>query len=129
MDPIADGLTKIRNASRAKHPAVDVRPSKLFTQVLDVLKREGFIQTYKTTGDQPAHRATRVYLKYVRKTPVITQIVRISRPGVRTYRKATELPRVLGGLGTAIVSTSQGVLTEQEAYRKRVGGEIICYVW
>ena len=129
MDPIADGLTKIRNASRAKHPAVDVRSSKLFTQVLEVLKREGFIRTYKTIGDEPAHTATRVYLKYVQKTPVISQLIRVSKPGVRTYRKASQLPRVLGGIGTAIVSTSQGVLTEQEAYKKRVGGEVICYVW
>src|SRR3989338_5804119 len=104
-DPIADGLTKIRNASRAKHPTVEVRASRVFSEILEVMKREGFIRTYKPVGETPAQRALRVYLKYVKKMPAITQLIRISRPGVRTYRKASELPRVLGGLGIAIVST------------------------
>ena len=128
-DTIGDGLTKIRNASRAKHPAVDVRASGVLLRVLEVLKREGFIRTYKPVGETPAQRAIRVYLKYVNKKPAITQIVRMSKPGVRMYRQARELPRVLGGLGTAVVSTSRGMLAEREAYQQRVGGEIICYVW
>ena len=128
-DTIGDGLTKIRNASRAKHPAVDVRASGVLLHVLEVLKREGFIRTYKPVGETPAQRAIRVYLKYVNKKPAITQIVRMSKPGVRMYRQARELPRVLGGLGTAVVSTSRGMLAEREAYQQRVGGEIICYVW
>lgn len=128
-DTISDVLTKIRNGSRARHPAVDVRHSKFVIKVLDVLKQEGFIRTYKVIGETPATRAIRVYLKYAKKTPTITQLIRVSKPGVRTYRKAAELPRVLGGLGVAIVSTSKGLLTERAAYQQRMGGEVICYVW
>ena len=128
-DPISDGLTKIRNASRARHPAVDVRGSRFFTQILDVLKQEGFIRAYKVTGDTPAQRMLRVYLKYARKTPAIIQLIRVSKPGVRVYRKSRALPRVLGGLGVAVVSTSKGVITERDAYQQRLGGEVICYVW
>ena len=128
-DSIGDALTKIRNASRSRHPAVDVRFSQLSTRILDVLKQEGFIRTYKLVGDVPAQRSIRVYLKYARKTPAITQVIRVSKPGARIYRKAVELPRVLGGLGIAIVSTSNGIVTEQEAYKRRIGGEVMCYVW
>lgn len=128
-DPIADGLTKIRNASRAKHPTVDIRASRLMVRIMDVLKQEGFIRTYKTLGETPAQRAIRVYLKYARKTPAITQLIRISNPGVRKYRKAKELPRVLGGLGVAVVSTSRGIMTERDAYHQHIGGEVMCYVW
>ncbi len=128
-DPIADGLTKIRNASRAKHPTVDLRASRFLERLLEVLKQEGFIRTYKPMGETPAQRAVRVYLKYARNTPAITQVVRVSKPGVRRYRKAAELPRVLNGLGVAIVSTSRGVMTERDAYRQRIGGEVVCYVW
>ena len=128
-DPISDGLTKIRNASRVKHPAVDVRFSKVFLKILDVLKQEGFIRTYKLTGQTPATKMLRVYLKYSNKRPAITQLVRVSKPGERRYSTARELPRILGGLGVAIVTTSKGLLTEREAYTQKIGGEIICYVW
>lgn len=128
-DPISDALTKIRNASRSRHPAVDLRVSRFLTEILNVLKAEGFIRTYKPIGETPAQRSVRVYLKYARKTPAITQIIRVSKPGVRTYRKAGELPRVLRGLGVAVVSTSKGVLSERDAYQQRIGGEVICYVW
>ena len=128
-DSIADGLTKIRNASRAGHPTVDVRASRVFEQVLSVLKQEGFIRTYKPVGETPAQRALRVYLKYSKKRPVITQMIRISKPGWREYRKAAELPRVLGGLGLAVVTTSKGMMAEREAYHQRLGGEVVCYVW
>ena len=128
-DPIGDALTKIRNASRAKHPVVDVRFSRLCAQILEVLKQEGFIRTYKPTGETPAQRMLHIYLKYAKNTPAITQLIRVSKPGVRVYRKARELPRVLGGLGVAIVSTSNGILTEREAYQRHLGGEVICYVW
>ncbi len=128
-DPIADGLTKIRNASRAKHPTVDVRPSKLLAQMLQVLQKEGFIRTVKPVGQTPSEQRLRVYLKYVKHTPVIKELVRMSKPGVRMYRGCGELPRVLRGIGVAIVSTSSGVMTEREAFRSRVGGEILCYVW
>ena len=128
-DPIGDALTKIRNASRAKHPAVDLRFSRVFAQVLEVLKHEGFIRTYKVVGERPSHRMLRVYLKYAKTAPAITQLIRVSKPGGRLYRKARELPRVLGGLGVAVVSTSKGIVTEREAYQQRIGGEILCYVW
>jgi len=128
-DPIADALTKIRNASRSKHPTVDVRASRVLAPVLDVLKREGFIRNFKPMGEGPTDRAFRVYLKYAAKTPAITQIIRVSKPGVRTYRKAAELPRVLNGLGVAVVTTSKGVMTEREAYHQKIGGEVMCYVW
>jgi len=129
MDPIADGLTKLYNASKAGHPTVELRASRFLANILDVLKREGFIRTYKPIGESPAQRMLRVYLKYAKKTPAIKQLIRVSKPGVRRYRKAHELPRVLGGLGVAIVSTSKGLMTEREAYQTRIGGEVICYVW
>lgn len=147
-DPIADGLTKIANASRAQHPTVEVRASRLFERILDVLKQEGFIRTYKPVGQSPSTRMLRVYLKYAlpvraervveaagpawhvgKKTPAITRIVRVSKPGVRRYRNAKNLPRILGGLGIAILSTSKGLMTERDAYRRRIGGEVLCYVW
>ena len=128
-DPISDGLTKIRNASSAKHPVVEVRFSRLFVRILELLKQEGFIRTYKTVGDKPSQRVLRVYLKYAHKTPAITQLIRVSKPGARVYRNTGKLPRVLGGLGVAIVSTSRGLLTERDAYRQRIGGEVLCYVW
>ena len=128
-DSVSNGLTKIRNASRAKHPSVDLPASRLVERILDVLKQEGFIRTYKALGEVPPRRVLRVYLKYARKTPAISQLIRVSKPGVRQYRKASELPRVLGGLGVAIVSTSKGLMTERDAYRQRIGGEVICYVW
>ena len=128
-DPLGDAFTKIRNASRSRHPAVDVRFSRLFGRILDVLKQEGFIRAYKFIGETATTRNIRVYLKYARKTPAITEVVRISKPGARIYRKATELPRVLGGLGVAVISTSRGIVTEQDAFKQRIGGEVLCYVW
>ena len=128
-DPISDGLTKIRNASRAKHPVVDVAASRMLERILSVLKQEGFIRSYKAVGETATARWLRVYLKYVQKRPAITQLIRISKPGVRRYSKAADLPRVLGGLGVAIVSTSKGLVPDREAFRQRLGGEIICYVW
>jgi small subunit ribosomal protein S8 len=128
-DPIADGLIKLYNASQAGHPTVEVRASRFLAQILDVLKQEGFIRTWKPIGETPAQRMLRVYLKYAKKTPAITRLVRVSKPGMRRYHKARELPRVLGGLGIAVVSTSRGLMTERDAYQKRIGGELVCYVW
>ena len=128
-DPIADALTKVRNASRVNHPTVEVRPSKFMERICEVLKQEGFIRSYKVTGETPTTRVLRVYLKYSKKTPAITEVIRVSKPGCRVYRPASELPRVLRGLGVAIVSTSRGVMTERDAYRQRIGGEVLCYVW
>lgn len=128
-DPIADVLTKIRNASRARHATVDVRASKFADRILDVMKREGFIRMFKTIGTEPTEKFCRVYLKYAQKKPAIEQVVRISRPGVRVYRNSKSLPRVRRGLGVAIVTTSSGVMTEREAYQKKLGGEVVCFVW
>ena len=128
-DPIADGLTKIRNASRAKHPTVDVNATNVLERIVNVLKQEGYIRTYKVLGEPPARRQLRVYLKYANKTPAITQLVRVSKPGVRRYRKAHALPRILRGLGTAVISTSKGIMTERDAYQQRIGGEVMCYIW
>ena len=130
-DPIADGLTKLRNASRARHATVEVRASKFLAQVLEVIKREGYIRMVKPIGTEPSQRALKVYLKPVnsKRIPAITQVVRVSRPGMRVYRKSRQLPRILRGLGTAVVSTSRGLMTERDAYQQKLGGEIICYIW
>ena len=128
-DPIGDGLTKISNASKAGHATVELRASRFLATILDVLQHEGFIRTWKPLGETPAQRMFRVHLKYSQKRPAITKLVRVSKPGMRKHSPARQLPRVLGGIGVAIVSTSNGLMTEREAYKKRVGGEIICYVW
>jgi len=129
MDPIGDGLTKIRNAVRAKHQVVDIRASRMIEQILHVLRQEGFIRSYKAVGERAAGRAFRVYLRYSNKRPAMTQLIRVSKPGKREYRRAKTLPRVLSGLGLAVISTSKGVMTEREAFRQRMGGEVVCYVW
>ena len=128
-DPVADMLTKIRNASCSKFSAVDVRASHLAQRIVDVLKQEGFIRSYKLMGQSP-HQQLRVYLKYAPdKTPAITTIRRVSKPGQRRYGKAHALPRVFGGLGRIILTTSKGVMTDVEAKRQHLGGELLCYVW
>ena len=128
-DPIADMLTRIRNAITSRHDRIELPSSKLKIEVAKILKSEGFIANYKVVeeGSQPA---LRLYLKYSDDgEPVIHGIERISRPGRRVYRGKEEIPQVLGGLGLAIVSTSQGVLSGQDAVRKGVGGEVLCQVW
>ena len=127
-DPIADGLTKIRNASRAKHAVVEVRASKLLEQMLIVMQSEGFVRAYRVV-ETPPSRTLRVHLKYAGKRPAITGLRRMSNPGRRMYRNAKHLPRVLRGLGIAVLSTSRGLMTDREAYQQKVGGEILCYVW
>lgn len=128
-DPFADVLTKIRNASRAKHATVEVSASRLAEQLLGILRAEGFIRNFKTTGQAPK-RTIRIYLKYDQaRTPAITALVRVSKPGMRMYRGVGELPRVLSGYGRSILTTSKGLLTDQDAKRQRVGGEILCKVW
>ncbi len=129
-DPIADALNKVQNASRAGHATVEVHASRMIERVLGVLKQEGFIRSYKAIGETPATRSIKVYLKYAgKKIPAISQVVRVSKPGQREYRPAAELPRVLRGLGLAVVSTSKGVMSEKDAYRQKIGGEVLCYVW
>jgi small subunit ribosomal protein S8 len=128
-DPIADMLTRIRNGITSRHDRVELPSSKLKVEVAKILKIEGFISNFKVVeeGVQPT---LRLYLKYSDDgEPVIHGIERISRPGRRVYRGKEAIPQVLGGLGLAIVSTSQGVLSGQDAVRKGVGGEVLCQVW
>ncbi len=130
-DPIADMLTRIRNGIQARHERVDIPASKLKIEIARILKSEGFISNFKTVEEQDAVQdLLRVYLKYSPDgEPVIHGIERVSRPGRRVYRGKQEIPRVLGGLGLAIVSTSKGVLSGAEAARSGIGGEVLCQVW
>ena len=127
-DPIADMLTRISNANQMKHPTVDVPASRLKLEVLRVLKEEGYISDYEKKEDNKQGVIT-VTLKYVEKERVIKGIKRISKPGLRVYAKKEELPKVLNGLGVAIVSTPGGVMSDREARKKNLGGEIIAFVW
>jgi len=128
-DPIADMLTRLRNASAVYHESVDGPASKLKTEVARILKEEGFIRDYKIIESRP-QPTLRIFLKYApNKQRVITGIRRISRPGLRVYAGRDEIPRVLGGLGIAVLSTSKGVMSDKQARKLGVGGEVICYVW
>jgi len=127
-DPIADMLTRIRNASRARHPEVIVPASKTKVAIARILKDEGFIEDFTETVDGSA-KNLRITLKYVGKVPVVSGLKRISKPGLRVYAPKTGIPRVLGGLGVVIVSTSQGIMTGAQARRGQLGGEILAYVW
>ncbi|MDC3414628.1 30S ribosomal protein S8 [Aquibacillus sp. 3ASR75-11] len=128
-DPIADMLTRIRNANMVRHEKLELPASKLKKEVADILKREGFVRDYEYVEDDK-QGVLRVFLKYgVNEERVITGLKRISKPGLRVYAKADELPKVLNGLGVAIVSTSKGVLTDKEAREQAVGGEVLAYVW
>ena len=128
-DPIADMLTRIRNGIQSRHDRVELPSSKLKVEIARILKSEGFISNYKLVEDK-VQPLLRVYLKYSEDgEPVIHGIERISRPGRRVYRNKEEIPRVLGGLGLAIVSTSKGVLSGTEAVKNGVGGEVLCQVW
>jgi len=128
-DPVADFLTGVRNAVRAKHRKVDVPASKLKTELAKVLLRERFINNYKVIEDRK-QGVLRVYLKYSGEdVSVITGIKRVSTPGRRVYVGKTEIPRVMGGLGTSIVSTSRGMMTDREAREAGLGGELMCQVW
>ncbi len=128
-DPIADMLTVIRNASSAKKDIVEARNSVLSEGILKILKREGFVSNYKIIKDNK-QGILRIYLKYLKSgTPAILGLKKISKSGLRVYKKADELPKVYGGLGLAIVSTSKGLLTDDEARDKKVGGEVLCYAW
>lgn len=128
-DPIADMLTRIRNANMVRHEKLEVPASNMKKEIAEILKREGFIRDYEYIEDNK-QGILRIFLKYgPNNERVITGLKRISKPGLRVYAKATEVPRVLNGLGIAIISTSQGVLTDKEARQKQIGGEIIAYVW
>lgn len=128
-DPIADLLTRIRNANLAHHEVVEIPASKIKKSIAEILKSEGFIRDVEYIEDNK-QGVIRVFLKYGEdRNRVITGIKRISKPGLRKYAKADSLPKVLNGLGIAIISTSAGVITDQEARSKQVGGEVIAYVW
>ena len=128
-DPIADMLTRIRNASAMQHSRVDVPASHLKTEIAKVLEREGYIESFRTVESQ-GHEALRLYLKYDSAgNPVISKLRRVSRPGLRVYKGIAEIPRALGGLGIVIMSTNTGVMTGKEANHAKVGGEVLCEVW
>jgi small subunit ribosomal protein S8 len=128
-DPVADMLTRIRNANTARHSRTEVPASRLKEEIVRILQEEGYIQSYRYLEDRK-QGILRIYLKYSSdKQRVISGIKRISKPGRRVYVGKAELPRVLNGLGTAIVSTSRGVMTASQCRRAGVGGEVICYVW
>jgi len=127
QDPIADMLTRIRNAQQANHPSVSMPSSKVKVAICEVLKREGYIDDFSVSGD--ARPELSVTLRYFQGRPVIEQLRRVSRPGLRTYRGNDELPKVMGGLGVSIVSTNKGVMTDREARAQGVGGEVLCTVF
>ncbi|MFD2615201.1 30S ribosomal protein S8 [Paenibacillus gansuensis] len=128
-DPIADMLTRIRNANVVRHETVELPASKAKKEIAEILKREGFIRDAEYIEDNK-QGIIRIFLKYgPNNERVITGLKRISKPGLRVYTKSTEVPRVLGGLGIAIISTSKGVMTDKEARQSKAGGEVICYVW
>ncbi|WP_375156427.1 30S ribosomal protein S8 [Bacillus velezensis] len=128
-DPIADMLTRIRNANMVRHEKLEIPASKLKREIADILKREGFIRDVEFVEDSK-QGIIRVFLKYGQNNErVITGLKRISKPSLRVYAKSNEVPRVLNGLGIAIISTSQGVLTDKEARAKQAGGEVLAYVW
>lgn len=128
-DPIADMLTRIRNANMVRHESLEVPASKLKKDVAGILKQEGFVRDVEFIEDSK-QGVIRIFLKYgPNNERVITGLKRISKPGLRVYAKANEVPRVLNGLGIAIVSTSTGVLSDKEARAKQVGGEVLAYVW
>ena len=128
-DPIADMLTRIRNANMARHDFVLIPASKMKLAIAKILKSEGFIGDYEVLRGK-SHRVIKVHLKYSEQNrPVISGLERISKPGLRVYTGRGEIPRVYGGLGIAILSTPEGVVTGQQAWRKGIGGELLCYVW
>ncbi len=128
-DPVADMLTRIRNANTAGHASVDIPASKIKKNIADILQKEGYIKGYEVVEGE-TQDTLRVAMKYgPDKAKVINGIKRISKPGLRVYAKRNEVPKVLGGLGVAIISTSNGLITDKEARKLGVGGEVVCYVW
>lgn len=128
-DPVADMLTRIRNASAARHDFVLMPSSKIKVAIAKVLKQEGFVRDYEVLPEVP-QSTLKVLLRYDgNKTPTISGLKRVSRPGLRVYVQKAEIPRVYGGLGIAILTTPDGVMTGQQAWRQRTGGEVLCYVW
>ena len=128
-DPIADMLTRIRNAIMVRHDFVLVPSSRIKLSIAKILKGEGFISDYEVLKGKP-HRVIKIYLKYSdNNKPVLSGLERVSKPGLRVYAQRKEVPKVYGGLGIAIVSTPKGVMTGQQAWRQGLGGELLCYIW
>jgi len=128
-DPIADMLTRIRNALMARHDFVLIPASRMKLSITRILKEEGFVGDYEVLKGKP-HRVIKLYLKYDGKNqPILSGLERASKPGLRVYAGRREIPRPYGGLGIAIISTSKGVMTGQRAWRQGIGGELLCYVW
>lgn len=127
-DPIANVLTLIRNACRAGYENVDMPSSEMSKSIAEILKQEGYIENYRFSQDGK-QGILRIYLRYSNKEPVITNLKRVSRPGLRVYAKKDKLPYVLRGKGIAIISTSRGVITDKQARELKVGGEVVCFVW
>lgn len=129
-DPIADMLTRIRNALMARHDSVSMPASRTKIAMARVLKDEGFIKDYEVLRGKTPQRVIKVHLGYVgKKQPVLSVLQRVSKPGLRVYVQKGEIPRIHGGLGLAILSTSKGVMSGKQAWRQGLGGEVICYVW
>jgi small subunit ribosomal protein S8 len=126
-DPISDMLTRIRNANRALLPVVEIPHSKMKESIAGIFKREGYIADFAVEGKLP--KAIKIRLKYQGKKSIIEGLRRISTPGLRCYVGATDIPRVRGGLGVSVISTSEGVMTGTQARKKNLGGELLCYVW
>ncbi|MDD4923849.1 MAG: 30S ribosomal protein S8 [Dehalococcoidales bacterium] len=128
-DPIADMLTRIRNAVMARHDSVPIPSSRMKLYITKILKQEGFIADYEVVGSR-TQRQIKIILKYAEKNqPMISGLKRVSKPGLRVYVQNTEIPRVYGGLGISIISTSKGVMTGKKAWHQGIGGELLCYVW
>ncbi len=128
-DPIADMLTRVRNANLARHQSVDIPGSNVKRAMAEIMKKEGFIKDYEVIEDNK-QGLIRIYLKYgAHAERIITGLKRISKPGLRVYAKKDQLPKVLGGLGIAIISTSQGLMTDRDARQAGYGGEVLCYIW
>ena len=128
-DPIADMLTRIRNATIARHPDVLIPTSKMKLSISRILKEEGFIADYEVMRGKP-HRVIKIHLKHIDKNgPMISGLERISKPGLRVYVQKNEIPRVYGGIGISILSTSKGVMTGKQSWNQGLGGELLCYVW
>lgn len=127
-DPIADMLTRIRNGVMARHVRVAIPASNMKLALARILKEEGYIKDYEIVKDNP-QGTIRVTLRYVDRKPVLTQIKRVSKPGLRVYTKREDIPRVRGGLGIAIISTPRGLMTGRKAFQLGLGGEVVCYVW
>jgi len=127
-DPIADLLTRVRNAAMARHDSVSIPASKMKIAVAKILKDEGFISDFSIVKSEP-QRMIKITLKYIDKQPAFIGLERVSKPGLRIYSGKKEIPRVYGGLGIAVISTSKGLMTGQEAWKKNIGGEVLCYIW